>query len=175
MSTTSYAVATANLQVDTEASPHDGGASASFAQTFPVESADCGDRVDLDWFPDYEQAHAPAAIRRLCGGCEARYGCLLWATVNEAPGYWAGTTTAQREAVPEDERTPAGATRLLWALHQQEAGAQEAAATFHEPGRGSRGYYRKGCVCDECRTANAEAKRAERQRARARASAGDAA
>jgi hypothetical protein len=54
--------------------------------------------VDFDFIPDVEsEVEATEAEERWCRTCPARTRCLAWAMLHRAEGYWAGTTTYQRD------------------------------------------------------------------------------
>lgn len=111
---------------------------------------------DAEWIPDHEAETVPAPMAELCLSCEGRQQCLLWACLEQEPGYWAATTTrARREACGN----------LEYLLEHPTVAAR---STMHPVGAGTVSTYRAGCDCDECRAANARAKAAERRRARAR-------
>lgn len=50
------------------------------------------------FFPD----HAPSVdVVRSCKTCPVREQCLQWALENNEEGYWAGTSTVQRQKMKE--------------------------------------------------------------------------
>lgn len=54
--------------------------------------------ADFDFIPDTEtDAEAAEAEERWCRTCPSRTRCLAWAMLHRAEGYWAGTTTYQRD------------------------------------------------------------------------------
>ena len=61
------------------------------------DSAPCA-TAPFDFIPDAEtEADAAVAEERWCRTCPARTRCLAWAMLHRAEGYWAGTTTYQRD------------------------------------------------------------------------------
>jgi hypothetical protein len=61
------------------------------------DNAPCATAADFDFVPDAEtDAGAVEAEQRWCRSCDARTRCLAWAMLHAAEGYWAGTTTYQR-------------------------------------------------------------------------------
>ncbi len=145
-------------------SPHGDVASVSLSRRFPIEQARCVTHpVDLEWVPDNERPVVPAAQANLCRRCPGRQNCLLWALAGDEPGYWGGTTSADRQQM-----------RALGQSSVEAADWLRRRATrdqLHAEGEGSPNWYRKGCPCDECKAANAAQKRAERARAKQRAAA----
>lgn len=114
---------------------------------------------DAEWVPDHEADTVPATMAELCLACEGREQCLLWACLEEAPGYWAATTTQARRQASGD---------LGYLLAHPTVAAR---STMHPVGAGSIYTYRAGCDCDECRAANARAKAGQRKRAKERRAA----
>ena len=125
----------------------------------------------VEWVPEVEEVLVPAPVWRTCRGCPVRADCLRVAARLEAVGYWAGTTTRQREQL-----ALASTVDLVAAdgLHAAALAAQEAAADadavgrLHARGEGSVKWYRRGCPCSECRAANTTRRAQERARARRR-------
>lgn len=158
-----YAGATANMQVDPAASPSCGDAVESI-------SAACAGRVELEWVPDVEASLVPDEQLRLCRSCGLRAVCLAAAIASSSEGYWAGSTTADREALQATGQVDVAAVerrRRDLEVQEERAAAEQLANALHSPGVGDLTWYRRrGCRCRECRAANA-ANRA-RQRARAR-------
>jgi len=105
-----------------------------------LTAAACAGDTSIDWIPAFEPDQVPDAVARLCGSCPARNACLAWATVWDAQGFWAGTTTAQRRG---SARAPQDPT--------------------HE-GPGSIYRYQQGCRCRDCKDAQRD--RMRRRRAR---------
>jgi hypothetical protein len=74
----------------------------------------------FDFVPDTEtDSEAALAEKQWCGTCPSRTRCLAWAMLHRAEGYWAGTTTYQRDQLRR-VRTRAkcplcGATELVYA------------------------------------------------------------
>jgi hypothetical protein len=61
------------------------------------DNAPCA-TADFDFIPDVEiDAEAVEAEERWCRTCPSRTRCLAWAMLHRAEGYWAGTTTYQRD------------------------------------------------------------------------------
>lgn len=165
----SYTDTTAGMQPDPEARHGSDAVSVSFSQRFPIEDARCATHpVDHEWVPDYERAVVPPALAALCRRCPGRAECLLWALAGDEAGYWAGTTKADRDQLRE-----LGQDSIQAADWTQERIRRRANADAKHPaGEGSvKMYRRKKCRCDECRTANAADRAAERSRAKARAAA----
>lgn len=143
---------TASMLGDSEAH-HCGVASAS-RPTSPVSCSASGP----EWVPTVEDAVVTPVQRRLCLQCPARQWCLELAVATDAPGYWAGTTSRQRQAL---QRGGQVSVALADAQHPT-------AVAVHAPGQGSLRVYRSGrCRCQECRGYNTYARRGERA-ARAR-------
>jgi hypothetical protein len=59
------------------------------------EDAPCAS-VDFDFVPDHETDQGATDAQRWCRTCPVRTTCLAWAMLHSAEGYWAGTTTYQR-------------------------------------------------------------------------------
>lgn len=165
-----YARRTASMQTDTEAHHTAGAASASSSRrAFPIDQARCATTADdLEWVPDTEQPEVPAEMAAQCRRCPGRQNCLLWALAGPEAGYWAGTTTADRQLMLER-----GLDRVVDADQiQDDVLAARRRGAKHAPGEGSFHFYRyEGCRCGECRDENAARRAAERARARARAAA----
>jgi hypothetical protein len=151
-----YPEPTASTQADTEATQL--GASVSFIRAVTGRPA-CSSATArrLDWVPDREWADVPEEIAAICSSCPLQKACLRWATDHDEPGYWGGTTRAQRAA---------GIT--LESLEQVRAQrrVEEAAKCLHSEAEGpSMEWYRRGCPCRGCKAANA-ARAARYKRAR---------
>jgi len=167
ISLSEYNGLTASMQVDPEA-PLTEAVSESFLRAFPVEEARCGDtHSDMDWVPDREQSVVPVAMRLTCAGCPVRQQCLQWATRCDEPGYWAGTTKADREQMASLAQTSIETADWL----QSFAATAEAGDPIgHEVGQGSYRHYRRDkCRCGECRQANSGRRAAERDKVRSAA------
>lgn len=165
-----YARGTASMQTDTEAHHSNGAASASSSGTaFPISQARCATTTgDLEWVPDTERAVVPAEMAALCRRCPGRQSCLLWALAGDESGYWAGTTTADRQLMLERGQDQVADADQL----QDDALTARRRGAKHAPGQGSFYFYRhEGCRCGECRDANATRRADERARARARITA----
>lgn len=161
------------MQADPEAHHFGGVASESSAgmSAFPVDRAPCASTVgDLEWVPDSEATLVPEEMLALCQSCPGRQDCLLWALREEETGYWAGTTTADREAlasVGQGNVESADWLQRLARLEEQIKLQEERAAATHPPGMGCyREYRHSRCRCGECRAANAARRAAERARQR---------
>lgn len=167
--TTRYAETTASMLPGLEAPPDEGRASESSLKDFPIDSARCATYPgELEWIPDQEQSVVPAPMAALCRRCPGRDSCLLWALRVGEPGYWAGTTSADRRAMVASANisTRAADNLQLQARQKYQEGA------LHPYGEGSFSWYRRsGCRCGECRAANAAARAAERTAARSRQAA----
>lgn len=162
-----YAGGTASMQVDPEA-PHDREvASESHAGAFPVGAARCASEpVPGEWVPDREERVVPDAMTALCRRCPGRRECLLWALAGQEQGYWAGTTTVDRQAMTRLGQVSTGAADRL----QQRARDEATGGALHPLGEGSFWWYRRrGCRCGECKCANAETRAQERAKARSKA------
>lgn len=175
MTTFAYPEVTAITQVDPAASSHEGDAVESFPAP-DLSQAQCAARADLEWTPDTEDTVVPAPHAELCHRCPIRSGCLAWAVDSRSVGYWAGTTTRDRETLACLAEAGAGAVSTQWAddlrgrelerIEQERC--DDLATALHDPGAGNLRWYRRGgCRCSQCRAANA----ANRARERARAAA----
>lgn len=158
-----YPEGTASMQVDPEAL-HTGGVAS---ESFP---AACADVPDIDWVPAHEESVVPHGMRRICDSCPGRINCLLWALRSGSEGYWAGTTTTDREQLVRH-----GTISLEMADRLQAAALAALAAepvsvepvALHPPGQGSGWWYRRRrCRCIECRAHNAQKRMQERARQR---------
>lgn len=156
-----YTGPTENIQGDLEA-PSLTAASGSSSFWRRITAPACADTDPDEWVPeDRERPVVPPRLAALCESCPGRAECLAWAIVSGSSGYWAGTTSADREAM-----TAAGNTSLEYADVLQAAERARRAEPLHAPGWGSAQWYRKrGCRCDECLAASAA------RRAKQRASA----
>lgn len=70
------------------------------------ERAACGGAKDQSpWFPaegsDTAQSSSPVPEKaaKICGGCDVRTECLLYALENRVLGVWGGTMTHERDAM----------------------------------------------------------------------------
>ncbi len=164
-----YAGGTASMQVDPEAPPPEGGASESFLPVPVLPGAACAGTTELDWVPDSERDLVPEPMRRLCGACPSRTGCLRWALGARAEGYWAATTTADREQMAAEASLSVGRADQLQAGRRAQAAAadqRDQAGALHPAGQGSLRWYRRGgCRCGQCRRFNSERRADERARA----------
>lgn len=158
-----YTGPTENIQGDLEA-PTLTAASGSSSFWRQITAPTCADTDPDQWVPnDRERPVVPPVLAGLCASCPGRAECLAWAIITHSAGYWAGTTSADREAMVASGNTTLGYADLL-----QEAERAQRAEPLHPPGWGSAQWYRKrGCRCDEC-LASAAARRT-RQRAAAEA------
>lgn len=60
------------------------------------DEARCGGQ-GFNFVPDHETAAGLEAARaQFCNGCPVRVECLAYAVVYLMPGYWGGTSTAER-------------------------------------------------------------------------------
>lgn len=162
-----YADPTTSMQVVPEALHRGGVASGARSGA----SSACSGRMDLDWVPDQEAPVVPRLQRRLCRSCPLRLTCLTRALQTQSVGYWAGTTTADRKAL-----AGAGDLQLVDLDARQDelartlaaAAAAERAQALHPAGEGRLRWYRRGCRCSECRSANTSLRAAERARTSSR-------
>lgn len=151
-----YPEPTASTQADTEATQL--GASVSFIRAVAGRPA-CGSAAarQLDWIPDREESDVPEEIAAICSSCPLQTACLRWATDHDEPGYWGGTTRAQRAA-----RITLESLERVRAQRRVE----EAAGCLHPAAEGpSMEWYRRGCHCRGCKAVNA-ARAAQYKRAR---------
>lgn len=164
-----YARSTASMQTDTEAHPTGAASASSSRRAFPIDQARCATTADdLEWVPDTEQPAVPAKMAALCRRCPGRQNCLLWALAGAEAGYWAGTTTADRQIMLKRGLDQVDDADQI----QDDVLAARRRGAKHAPGDGSFHFYRyEGCRCGECRDENASRRALERARARARAAA----
>lgn len=158
-----YTATTASMQADPEAHHRRGDASESSPGPFPIESARCATYPSsMEWVPDRERRIVPEPMAALCQRCPGRQACLLWALAGDEDGYWAGTTSVDRARMRElGQHSLDAADRL-----QAAARAERSHPRLHGEGEGSSWWYRwRQCRCEECRTANARARAAERAKA----------
>lgn len=153
-----YTGPTENIQGDLEA-PASTAASGSSSFWRQITAPACADSDPDEWVPDdRERPVVPPRLADLCASCPGRAECLAWAIVTRSAGYWAGTTSADRDAMAATGNTSLGYADLL-----QEAERARRAEPLHAPGWGSAQWYRKrGCRCDECLAASA-ARRAKQR------------
>ncbi len=60
------------------------------------DDANCrGEDINL-FFPETDEETALAVVKEICHGCRRFESCLLWATIYNEEGLWAGTTKANR-------------------------------------------------------------------------------
>lgn len=165
--TTPYTGTTASMQTDPEARHRGDGASVSSFRRFPIEDARCANSpIDAEWVPTQEQSLIPEPMAALCRRCPGRQACLSWALVGGEVGYWAGTTTADRNQMHRLAQDSVETADWLQELARREAfdGAQ------HPTGDGNYWWYRRReCRCAECKTANAQQRARERARTAQRA------
>lgn len=162
-----YTDPTASMQVDPEAPHSSEAASESCVDTFPIQDARCAAYPgQMEWVPDRERTIVPDIMAALCRRCPARQQCLLWALAGGEQGYWAGTTSDDRQRMASLEQTSVETADWLQELARREA----AAGAIHPVGEGSYFWYRRrGCRCTECKQANASARAHERAVARQKA------
>lgn len=168
LSITTYTELTASMQTDPEARHHGGAASVSSSpQTFPVEAARCATfPTPMEWVPDRERRVVPDMMAALCRRCPGRQSCLLWALAGQEQGYWAGTTTNDREIMRQLDQDDVDTADWLQDLARREL----TDGALHPLGEGSYFWYRRrGCRCGECKTANAQARAQERAKAKGQA------
>lgn len=167
---TPYTDTTASMQTDPEARHTGGAASESYLHRFPIEEARCATSSpdDVEWVPNREAAVVPSEMAALCRRCPARQTCLLWALAGDESGYWAGTTTADRQQMRQLGNSSVGTGDWL-----QERAAREnpAGEPMHPLGEGSDRWYRAKCRCTECRAANSKRRADDRAKAKMRAAA----
>lgn len=166
-----YAAGTEGMQVAPEAPSQAEGASEAFLRA-PVLPAACQDDPGLEWVPDLEQPLVPASMRQLCSSCPGRAACLQWAMVSRSVGYWAGTTTVDRQQLADaaadlpsiELADQLQAVALAQAAHQD---AHDLEQSQHPVGQDSLWWYRRGgCRCRRCRAHNAAWRSDQRARAR---------
>lgn len=167
-----YTGGTARMQPDPEAFHHTGGgASVSYRQQFPIDVARCALNPiadELDWTPNREECVVPAEMMGLCRRCPGRVSCLAWALTPDIHGepqvgYWAGTTSRDRQLMLEAGLLDVAAAEQI----QAEARCEATRGALHPGGEGNLSWSRRGCHCVECRRAGAD----KRARSRARAAA----
>lgn len=165
-SATSYTGLTASMQADPEARHTGGAASVSYSRAFPIADARCAAHpIALEWVPDREKRVVPELMVALCRRCTGRQSCLLWALAGRERGYWAGTTTADRERLRELGQDSIETADWVQEVRRQEAGG----VALHPTGEGSYWWYRKQhCRCAECRAANAAQRARERTKTQCR-------
>lgn len=157
-----YTGPTESLLPDPEARHCDDEVSGSSPLTaFPIGEARCSRLPSrMDWVPDRERATVPDPMIELCRACPGRQSCLLWALAGNEQGYWAGTTTRDRQTMRDLDQVSVATADWLHDL----ARAEEP-APLHPTGDGSLAWYRRqGCRCTECRAANARRRAEERAR-----------
>jgi len=162
---TTYRELTASMQTGPEDRRHGVAASGSSSpQAFPVEAARCATfPTPMEWVPDRERRVVPDTMAALCRRCPDRQSCLLWALAGQEQGYWAGTTTNDREIMRQLDQDGVDTADWLQDLARREL----TDGALHPPGEGSYFWYRRrGCRCGECKTANAQARAQERARAK---------
>jgi len=162
-----YTDPTASMQVDPEAPHQSEAASESCPGSFPIQDARCATYPGhMEWVPDRERPIVPDVMAALCRRCPARQQCLLWAMAGKERGYWAGSTTADRQRLASLEQTSVETADWLQELARREA----TAGALHAAGEGSYFWYRRrNCRCLECKQANAATRAHEREVARQKA------
>ena len=153
-----------------EAFSQPGGASETSLERLAPGAAACAGAVELGWVPDVEDALVPEPLRRLCSSCPERTVCLQAAVASGSDGYWAGTTTDDRNRLAASGAVSvAHGDQLQAALREQtrREAAHDQAAALHPAGQDSLWWYRRGgCRCRLCRRHNAQRRGEERARAR---------
>lgn len=169
----SYPECTESTPSDSEATPQLRGSSEFFFASGDLVPFACA-RVDAplgEWVPDSEDAVVPSLLSQTCLSCPGRLQCLLWAVASGSQGYWAGTTTTDRETMVRDGVVSVEVGQELQAQARRQAMLLVAAdrnQALHPPGEGNLTWYRShGCKCSECRSANATKRADERAKARA--------
>jgi len=153
-SLTTYTELTASMQTDPEARHH-GGAPGARLST-----------AHMEWVPDRERRVVPDMMAALCRRCPARQSCLLWALAGQEQGYWAGTTSNDREIMLQLDQDDVDTADWLQDLARNEF----TDGALHPTGEGSYFWYRRrGCRCGECKSANAHARAQERAKAKEKA------
>lgn len=163
-----YTQLTASMQTDAAAHhlpPGDAAVVSSPQKAFPVSAARCATfPSQMEWVPDRERRVVPDLMTTLCRRCPGRQDCLVWALAGGEQGYWAATTTNDREIMRQLDQHDVDTADWLQDLARREL----TDGALHEPGEGSYFWYRRrGCRCGECRTANAQTRAKERASARA--------
>lgn len=159
-----YTSATASMQADPEARHGRDAASESYLRAFPIQDARCATSpTQMEWVPDRERSVVPDLMAALCRRCPGRQTCLLWALAGNEVGYWAGTTTADRAQLRRLGQDSIETAAWLQHLARQEA----TAGALHPEGEGSYRWYRQGCRCGECKSANAAQRAHERAKSTA--------
>ncbi|WP_226963957.1 WhiB family transcriptional regulator [Nostocoides sp. F2B08] len=167
-SLTTYTELTASMQTDPEARHHGGAASVSSSrQAFPVSGSRCATfPTHMEWVPDRERRVVPDMMAALCRRCPARQSCLLWALAGQEQGYWAGTTSNDREIMLQLDQDDVDTADWLQDLARNEL----TNGALHPIGEGGYFWYRRrGCRCGECKSANAQARAKERAKAKEKA------
>lgn len=145
---------------DPEAAPHVEGASGSLS---PIRDPLCAtEALPLEWVPNCERPVVPPEVADMCGRCPGRQECLLLALATESTGYWAGTTTRDRQ------RMAAAGAWTLEEADQIRRRPSPVPVMLHAAGQGSTRNYRQGCHCVECRLAHSQQAARDRKSARSR-------
>lgn len=163
-----YADRTASMQPDPEARHHgDAASESSLPQAFPIEAARCATfPTHMEWVPDRERRVVPDLMAALCRRCPGRQSCLLWALAGDEQGYWAGTTSNDREVMRQRGQDDVGTADWLQHLARREL----TDGALHSPGEGNYFWYRRrGCRCGECKSANAATRAKERAKEKGQA------
>ena len=159
-----YAQNTTSMLADPEAHPSRDAVFESFQKQFPIATARCATTCESwEWVPTREDAVVPEPMVQLCRRCPGRNDCLLWALAGAEVGYWAGTTTTQRERMREEGRQGVDDADQV----RDSDLAASNVPPLHPRGQGSlQAYRRDRCRCPECRGFNAAARANERARSR---------
>ena len=142
-----------------------------FSDPAALRAAPCTTATDIEFVPRRERKRTPETVVKLCGRCPLAAACLDYAAEHGCEGYWAGTTTRQRNDLAGLGLSGWQALRVaqLTRSLQGMPAASQAQLRQHPKGAGSLYRYRTGCRCQECLAASAETR--SRRRAAARAAA----
>lgn len=98
------------------------------------------------WTPAAEAPSVPIELYNICRSCPVRSRCLNTAVIDDEAGYWAGTTTSDRQVLAATGISIVAADALRHSRMQQ---------AKHVSGAGNTYWYNKrGCRCGECTAAN---------------------
>lgn len=115
-----------------------------------------------EWTPTVEATVVPDKLWAICSDCPLRDPCLTKAIAGTETGYWAGTTTTDRETLAAN-----GPPNITAADTLRRIRAQHLRSPVHTPGMGNTYWYSKrSCRCHECTAANTAARARSRARAR---------
>lgn len=167
MSDAGYTGGTESMQADPEARHPGGGASVSISGG--GGRGLCADSAE-EWVPDRELPVVPDAMAGLCQACPRQQCCLQEAVAGRHAGYWAGSTSADREVMRQWGWVDRSAVAVLQQAARDRLRAAQSPA-LHTVGQGSQRWYRRGCRCGQCRAAHAATRARERARKRAPATA----